>query len=599
MYLGPNGMPSTLYTQSLRHPLYPFIMVRSLLSLSLVFSIASCASMEATSLSNVSHILQTAVMTMGGTEALNNLTSYSYEALTIYRSQTLTQSYALQRSDQSVSAAGTQIMSFEERNATLLERIDRAYSYNDYWIWAWPTLTPNFNYSVVVHDGPNGFACFNRGQNSFYADDHTISLGFTDEYLTDYLIHQAHQFALPWLIKQFAAALPQSLDLHEIKDPLTGVALQAIDHPALNLTLAFNDNFPFMIRSQEQRRIFGNSTSDVILSNYSNFGSVLLPRRIQTVYNNFNMIEDMFLDNISINPTWQAGYFDPQFTNSTSMAPSQSEEYPRSEVHEFFETGLWGGPFPYNVSDLVIEYPIPSIQAIKSVWIGYADYVQFLIEFDEGFVVTDAPPHRSKIILEWVRQNSNKTITHVVPSHHHHDHAGGVDDYVAAGASLVVPEMAKQYYANVNGGDVNFTTYTQSQPFIYSDGKVQFRSFWHEAASHAADWTFALATAACPTNDTGVALYVTDVVDPGDSSLLGEGYQTANAVRWDAGYARQWILEALGVGVPSSALLVGAHGSTYVGNVSNVETFEEVLGITGVLYPEIGAETLVMGKGCG
>lgn len=489
-------------------------------------------------------------------------------------------------------------MFFEERNNTLLERIDRAYSYNDYWIWAWPTLVPNFNYSVIVHDGPEGFACFNRGQNSFYADDHTAALGYADAYLTDYLTHQAHQFALPWLIKQFTTISPQSLNIHQITDPLTGVVLQAIDHPTLSLTLVIKKNLPYMVRSYEQHRIFGNSTSDVIFSNYSTFGSILLPQRIQTVYNNFNMIEDMFLDDISINPNLSAGIFDPDSTNTTSMAPNQSAEYPRSEVHESFEAGLWGGPFPYNVSDLVIEFPIPSIPTIKSVWIGYADYVQFLIEFDEGFLVTDAPPHRSRIILEWVKQNSKKRITHVVPSHHHYDHAGGVDDYVATGATLVIPEMAKQYYANVNGRDVNFTTYNQDQPFILSDGKVQFRSFWHEGAPHAADWTYALATTACPTNDTGVALYVADVVDPGDSSLFGEGYKTANAVRWDAGYARQWILEALGSKVPNSALLVGAYGSTYVRNVSNAVAFEEVVGVTGVLYPDVGAEGLAVGEGC-
>ncbi|KAL6712908.1 hypothetical protein ACLMJK_009463 [Lecanora helva] len=573
-------------------------MLRSLLPVSLLFSIASGITTNATLANNVTQFLQTVVKAMGGSDALNNLTSYSYEALTIYRSQTLTQSYALNRSDQSVSAAGSQTMSFEERNATLLERIDRAYSYSDYWIWALPTLTPDFNYSLVVHDGPNGFACFNRGQNSFYADDHTAALGFADQYLTDYLIQQAHQFALPWFIKQLMTASPQSLSVHGIQDPLSGITLQAIDHPGLNLTLIINENLPYMVRSYEQHRIFGNSTSDVIFSNYSSFGSLLLPRRIQTVYNNFNMIEDIFLDNILTNPARLTGFFDADSTNTTSMPPAQSAEYPKSEVHEFFEAGLWGGPFPYNVSDLVIEYPIPSIPAIKSVWIGYADYVQFLIEFEDGFLVTDAPPHRSRIILEWVSQNSDKKITHVVPSHHHHDHAGGVDDYVAAGASLVVPEIAKRYYAKVNGGHVNFTTYTQSQPFILSDGKVQFRSFWHEDAPHAADWTFAMVTAACPTNDTAVALFVADVVDPGDSSLFGEGYETANAVRWDAGYARQWILEAMGLGVPRSATLVGAHGSTVVRNVSNAAVFEEVVGVTGVLYPDVGAESLAMGEGC-
>ena len=310
------------------------------------------------------------------------------------------------------------------------------------------------------------------------------------------------------------------------------------------------------------------------------------------------MIEDMFLDTIAINPVYPTDHFDPNSSNTTSMAPNQSAEYPRSEAHEFFEAGLWGGPFPYNVSDLVVEYPIPSIPAIKSVWIGYADYVQSLIEFDKGFLVTDAPPHRSRFILDWVERSSHKKIIYVVPSHHHHDHAGGVDDYVAAGAILVVPEIARRYYANVNGGHINMTTYTQSQPFILNDDKVQFRSFWYEEDPHAADWTYGLATAACPYDDAGVALYVADVVDPADSSLLGEGYQTATAVRWDAEYARQWVLRAMGDGVPLPSLVVGAHGSTYVGNVSNAMAFEDVVGITGVVYPDVKASGLMMGMSC-
>ena len=222
-------------------------MIRQLLFSSLLSSVALSASLNQTASSNATQTLQNVVNTMGGIETLNNLTAYSYEALTIYRSQTLTQSYGLTRSNQSVSAAGSQVMSFQERNYTLLERIDRAYSFNDYWIWAWPTLLPNFNYSVVVRDGLNGYACFNRGQNSSYADDHTVALGYADSYLTDYLIHQAHQFALPWLIKQFVAASPKSLNVHQIKDPFTGVALQAIDHPTLDLTLVINNNLPYMI----------------------------------------------------------------------------------------------------------------------------------------------------------------------------------------------------------------------------------------------------------------------------------------------------------------------------------------------------------------
>ena len=391
----------------------------------LLFSLVMRMTQATNSYSNASHILQSVVTAMGGIHVLNNITAFSYEASTIYRSQTLTQSYGLSRSDQSVAAAGIQTMSFLELNGTLRERIDRSYVFNDYWIWAWPTLTPEMNYSVVVRDGDDGFACFNQGQNSFYAEDHEVALGYADSYLTDYLVHQAHQFALPWLIKQFAAA--QSLRVSQVEDPLTGVVLPALEHPSFSLTLVVNNDLPYMVRSYEQHRIYGQSTSDIIFSNYSMFDSILLPQRIQTVYNTFNLLEDFFVDDITINQAWPGDFFEPKLLNTTPKAPKQSEEYPRSEVHEFFETALWGGPFPFNVSDVEVEYPVPGIEAIKSVYVGYADYVQLLVEFDEGFLITDAAPHRSKILLDWVAQTSRKNITYVVPSHHHRDHAGGVD----------------------------------------------------------------------------------------------------------------------------------------------------------------------------
>ncbi|KAL9085992.1 MAG: hypothetical protein Q9165_007354 [Trypethelium subeluteriae] len=519
-------------------------------------------------------IVSETVKALGSIEVLNNITSFSYEALTIYRSQTLTQNYNLQHSDQSVSAAGSQIMSFKEGNNTLYERIDRAYRYNDYWIWAWPELVPEMNYSMVLRDGLHGFACFNQGQNSFYADDPTQALGYADAYLTDYLVYQAHQFAILWLVKQFVAS--PSVTAHHLEDPLTGAVLPAIDHPKLGLTLVINNSLPYMVRSYEQHKIFGKSTSDVIFSNYSMFGSVLFPQRFQTVYNTVNMVEDFFADNIIINPTWSADYFEPK-SKTNRTAPAQSPEHPRSEAHEFFESALWDGPFTFNVSDVVVEYPVPGL----------------LVEFDEGFLITDASPFRSQILLDWVRKNSRKNITHVVPSHHHRDHAGGVGDYVAAGAKLVVPEIARDYYKNVNGGQVEFVTYTREQPFVLDDGNVQFRSFWREENPHAADWSYGIATSSCPKNDTGVVVYVADVVDPGSVPA----YSTSNALRWDAGYARQFILNAAQDGVPRSSLIIGAHGST-IEFVHNSESLENVANITGVVYPDIAVKSLAGNPNC-
>ena len=559
---------------------------------------------KASTSSDAVRILGQSIQAIGGLDVLNSIVGLSYEASALYRSQTLTQSYGLRRSDQSVSTTGSQVMSFREYNNSLQERIDRAYQYNDYWIWAFPDLSPPINYSLVLQDGLDGYACFLKGQNNFYANDPSIAAGYADPYLTDYLVQQAHQFALPWMLKQFARD-DSKLRVLDFQDSLTNASLPALEHVDLGLTLILNSTtyLPYMIRSYEEHTIYGHSTNDVLLSNYSilrslDNESILLPHRIQTVYNTFNMIENFIVDKIYLNPSWPDAFFDPlpeSQSQTPRTPPLQSTEYQRSEVHEFFETALWNGPFgeAYNVSDVHVEYPVPGFKAIRSLYIGYPDYLQLLVEFSDGLLITDAPPHRSKIILEWVKQNVGKNITHVVPSHHHRDHAGGIADYVAAGAKVVVPAIAREFYTDVNAGAIAFETYTQERPFVLSDSTVQFRSFWREEAPHAVDWSYGVATAACPRSDIGVVIFNADVVDPGSFP----GSPTSDALRWDAGYARQWVIAAAEDGVPKSALIVGAHGSVR-NRTSNAETLIRVADITGVIYPEISVQSWAVGDVC-
>ena len=103
-------------------------------------------------------------------------------------------------------------MTFKSTDNGLLSRIDRSYIYDDDWIWTFADLQPAINYYLIVHANPHGFACFNEGQNSFFTRDPSVAIGNADSYLTDYLIHQAHQFALPWLLGRFVA------DAHQLRE---------------------------------------------------------------------------------------------------------------------------------------------------------------------------------------------------------------------------------------------------------------------------------------------------------------------------------------------------------------------------------------------
>lgn len=528
-----------------------------------------------------------------------------------YRSHTLGQNYNLFEPDQSVATTGSQNISSIMTNNTLHARIERSYIYDDYWIWAFPDLHPFMNFTVVVRDGPDGYACFNQGQNSFYAEDPIEPLGYADAYLTDYLVRQARQFALPWLLQRFAAA-PEKLVQYSVEYAESEMPLLVLEDVDIGLALLIDPVtfVPFGVRAQEQHTVYGNSTNDLVFSAWSTLSpcanncavldSALLPHRLQTVYNSYAVLEDIVVDSISIN-TISAQDFEPSIDTASSnngdtasspsgdqdisftpSPPTTSDEYPRGDVHEFYESGLWNWPVGevFNVSQVVVQHPFPHLPEIMTVYAGeYPDYVQLLVEHETGLLITDAAPHRSKAILVWVAENmKGKNITHVVPSHHHRDHAGGVNDYVAAGGILVVPEIASSLY-NLTGKvpSSQLETYTDQQPFVFKDRMIEFRSFWKDSNPHARDWTFSVATRASPTGDDEFALFNADVVNPG-----------TDATRWDTGVARRFLINAVEVGVPRSSLIVGAHGSTMNGT-STSDRLSNIAEICGFGYPNLTA----------
>lgn len=536
----------------------------------------------------------------------------------IFRSQTLTQNYNLYHSDQSVVEGGRQNVSFSfTKDGNIKERIDRRYKYNDYWIWAFPDLEPQIDYTIVLEDGENGYACFTKGSNSFYSDDPTTPAGYADPYLTDYLIQQSHQFALPWLLKKFSADASE-LEVSMYKDNRTNATYQSFTHPNLGLTMLVNStsHLPHLIRTMENHQIFGPLTSDLILSNYTPVSlspanvtghynssrsseisntTILLPHRYQTLYNSQTILEDFLVDRITINPSFPADWFTPlseSISPNPRSKPAQSPEYPRSEVHEFFETGLWAGPLTeddgtaYNSSAVTATHPVAGLEHVWSVYVGeYPEYVQLVVEFRDGVLVTDAPAHRSTVLLQWVEETLRKQVKWVVPSHHHRDHAGGVADYVRRGAKVVVPEVARGFYEQVNGGEVEVVGFTEDEPFVVRDGEVQYRAMWREEAPHARDWTYGVAMRECASSKGGdtAVVYMVDVINPGS----GPG------TRWDLGYARQWVDWAIEDGVPRDAVLVGSHGGSVSGNTTG--PLMGVVEVMGVDYPDLKVENFTAG----
>lgn len=149
---------------------------------------------------------------------------------------------------------------------------------------------------------------------------------------------------------------------------------------------------------------------------------------------------------IEINRTWPVGHFDlpagamPMFDQEAAFRGAK-----QSEFHQGFQAigiridGLQTFVMPQEVS--------------PGVWfLGGGTHNSIAVEQQNGIVILEPPLYeeRTNAILDWARtQFPTKPVTHVAITHHHHDHAGGVRAFAAAGAQIVVHESTIEFFQKV------------------------------------------------------------------------------------------------------------------------------------------------------
>ena len=95
---------------------------------------------------------------------------------------------------------------------------------------------------------------------------------------------------------------------------------------------------------------------------------------------------------------------------------------------------------------------------------GASGYRVLVAEHDSGLVVVEAPlnARTATEALGLLREASpGKSVTHVVLTHHHLDHVGGIRPFVEAGAVVVAPSGAVEYLRRIIGASLSFGTLGQ------------------------------------------------------------------------------------------------------------------------------------------
>ncbi|KAF5248682.1 hypothetical protein FANTH_5752 [Fusarium anthophilum] len=503
-----------------------------------------------------------------GEEGLAKLSKVTYECQRIYRSRSLMQSYNLMRADVSAAISGKQNVSYELDYPLLRQRIDRHIQPSHSWGWASPELEP-MEFSLVVWTGDGNSACFVKGNNQVFLPRNVTS-GCVDAALAANSATEALMKS-PGLVERIKVRKSKS---YEERD----VAINGIKFPAaysnldkLLIVVDPDTYLPYIVRSEEQHPIYGNATKDVYLSNYKNVEGINFPHTIQTIYNSSSqrlnvVLEDFVIDKIIATARLREDFFNLVPHGQKVNASEKPPDVPSGLVTDY-STSLLGSPVR-NVSVDALKSARPT-DFLQLYWLILDDshdlgFKQLVIEFETEVIVCDAPPFWNEAVMQWIKKNIGKKVAYVAPSHHHRDHSGGVADYVRAGAKLIIPEMAVDYWSSIPGAQ--FITFNQTHPYVHRDNKVQAWFNWADQAPHAADWTYVMVTERCPDKNSSIFVYEADTWEAGLSVDLGNQQQM-----------RQWLDQLLEDGLPRSTTVMPTHGW--------ITPLEQLINITAYPYP--------------
>jgi glyoxylase-like metal-dependent hydrolase (beta-lactamase superfamily II) len=179
-----------------------------------------------------------------------------------------------------------------------------------------------------------------------------------------------------------------------------------------------------------------------------------------------------------------------------------------------------------------------------------------VVEQENGIVVVEGVLHdqRAEAIISWVRDTfPGKPITHVVSTHHHIDHAGGMRPFVAEGATAIVHEASEAFFREVfqNTDSIIMPDALDRNPVevtiavVPADGSLLIEDSLRPVGVYAAETPHAADKMIIFVQNEGVA-FVSDIYSPGAPPGPGAEQFNNAVIRHDL----------------DVTTIVGGHGST-------------------------------------
>lgn len=206
---------------------------------------------------------------------------------------------------------------------------------------------------------------------------------------------------------------------------------------------------PVVVRTRDDDHIYGDSDYDLVLGDWKSVNGARIAHSLSFRLGG-RETQRLTYKEIAANPTIATATFEiPEKFRAMALA-SASTDVPYQWVLRRMFLGRFLDSdavyFPPGGGFKLVELA-PNVQHVVG---GSAN--NLIVNMKDGIVVFDAPVNEgmSRWVIDAAKAKyPGKKVTHLVLTHHHMDHTGGMRTYVAEGATVIVPAPTKAYFEQV------------------------------------------------------------------------------------------------------------------------------------------------------
>jgi len=205
------------------------------------------------------------------------------------------------------------------------------------------------------------------------------------------------------------------------------------------------NGFISKLETLENNILVRDFLQEVRYRDWSERGALAFPDTVE-LYADGLLVQQETRTSAATNPTFPPDTFD--------LPPEAGEPVLDAEAYSFGETThqvfesffhlafVYGGDVSTKTTALA-----PGVTLV-----GEGDANSLAVELEQGLILFEAPQtpkHGTKLVATLAEAFPGKSVTHVVQSHYHQDHASGVRSLVAADAAVVIASQVRAFWDRV------------------------------------------------------------------------------------------------------------------------------------------------------